>query len=199
MSKIYIHYGSNEFKPKLFKPVKNEMMFTKPKGGLWASPINAKESWKEWCERNDFHLQLLEKSFVFGLKPETKVLFIDDVKQLDDLPKVKNPAIFENFNIWVCLDFEELSKEYDAIEITLSEEKSHNGEFWGGLYDKLYGWDCDSICIMNPDCLDLHPRFGIEPQVEEIPPEPGDFFKRYKVKGYKVKVIEQESPKSEAP
>lgn len=186
MSKIYIHYGSNEFKPELFKPVKNEMMFTKPKGGLWASPINAKESWKEWCERNDFRLQLLEKSFVFVLKPDTKVLFIDDVKQLENLPKVENPAIFDNFKLWTCLDFEKLSKEYDAVEITLSEEKSHRGEFWGGLYDKLYGWDCDSICIMNPECINTNPEITITPIVEQKPEEPGDTYKQHIVKGYKI-------------
>ena len=105
------------------------------------------------------------------------MLFIDDVKQLDDLPKAENPAIFENFNLFVYLDFEKLSQEYDAIEITLSEEKSHKGEFWGGLYDKLYGWDCDSICIMNPDCINTNPRFGVAPQIEQIPEQPGDFYK----------------------
>lgn len=186
MSKIYIHYGSNEFKPELFKPVKNEMMFTKPKGGLWASPINAKESWKEWCERNDFHLELLKKSFIFVLKPDTRVLFIDDVKQLENLPKVENPAIFENFKLWTCLDFEKLSQEYDAVEITLSEEKSHQGEFWGGLYDKLYGWDCDSICIMNPECINTNPEITVTPIVEQKPEEPGDTYKQHIVKGYKI-------------
>ena len=122
MSKIYIHYGSSEFVPELFKPIKNDMVSTKPKGGLWASPINAKEGWKDWCERNNFRLQLLEKSFAFSLKPEAKLLFIDDVKQLENLPKIENPAIFDNFKLWTCLDFEKLSKEYDAIEITLSED-----------------------------------------------------------------------------
>jgi len=185
-NKIYIHYGSNEFKPELFRPVKNKMMFTKPKGGLWASPINAKESWKEWCERNDFHLELLEKSFIFVLKPDTRVLYIDDVKQLENLPKVENPAIFENFNLWVCLDFEKLSKEYDAIEITLSEEKSDRKEFWGGLYDKLYGWDCDSICIMNPECINTNPEITVTPIVEQKPEEPGDTYKQWVVKGYKI-------------
>lgn len=185
MSKIYIHYGSDEFNPKLFKPIKNHLLSVKPEGGLWASPIDAKEGWKQWCERNQVFVERLEKSFVFALKPETRLLFINDVEQLEDLPKVKNPAIFENFGLWVCLDFEQLSKEYDAIEITLSEEKTHKGEFWGGLYDRLYGWDCDSICIMNPDCIDTNPEIIVEPIVEQIPEQPGDFYKRFTCKGYK--------------
>ena len=190
MNQIYIHYGSDKFELEKFQPIKNKMLSVKPTGGLWASPIYAKEGWREWCERNNFQYCDLKKFFVFGLKPETRVLFIDDVKQLDDLPKAENPAIFENFNFWVCLDFEKLSKEYDAIEITLSEEKSHKGEFWGGLYDKLYGWDCDSICVMNPDCINPHPKFGVAPQIEQIPEQPGDFYKRYQVKHYKITPLE---------
>ena len=190
MKKFYIHYGSSEFYRKLFKPIKNKMLFTKPEGGLWASPINAEDGWKEWCIRNNFHTNRLEKSFIFTLKPETRLLFVDDIKQLEDLPKVENPAVFENFNLWTCLDFEKLMEDYDAMEITLSKEKRHRYEFkdgfWGGLYDKLYGWDCDSICIMNPDCIETHPEMTITPIVEQVPEEPKDTYKRYRVKGYKI-------------
>lgn len=190
MSKIYIHYGSDKFDPKKFKTIKNVMISTKPEGGLWGSPLDSEEGWKEWCERNNFRTNLLEKFFVFSLKPGTRLLFLDEVTQLDDLPKVKNPAIFDNFNLWCCLDFEKLSEQYDAIEITLSHEKSHRYEFWGGLYDKLYGWDCDSICIMNPNCINTNPKFGIAPQIEQIPEQPGDTYKRYMVKHYKTTSLE---------
>ena len=198
MGKIYIHYGSDEFKLEKFKPIKNVLLSVKPKGGLWASPIDAKLGWKKWCEENKIQFAKFDKSFTFVLKPETRLLFIDDAKQLEDLPKVKNPAIFENFNLWACLDFEQLSKEYDAIEITLSEEKSHNNEFWGGLYDKLYGWDCDSICIMNPDCIEVNPRITVEPIIEQKPEEPRDTYKQYVCKGYKIKINDEILQRSES-
>lgn len=36
----------------------------------------------------------------------------------------------------------------DAIELHLSEDESPDG--MNGLYWLLYGWDCDSILILNP-------------------------------------------------
>ncbi|MFR3519297.1 MAG: hypothetical protein ACLTT4_12785 [Coprobacillus cateniformis] len=43
------------------------------------------------------------------------------------------------------LDFEELKRQYDAIEVNISNDY--------GLYWKLYGWDCDSILVMNSDVV----------------------------------------------
>jgi len=50
----YIHYGSNCFDPSKFVEIKNEKYFNKPVGGLWASNIDAKFGWKEWCQGNDY-------------------------------------------------------------------------------------------------------------------------------------------------
>ena len=44
-----------------------------------------------------------------------------------------------------CLDFEKLSKDYDAIEVIDI----------GKFYWALYGWDCNSILIMNPDIVEV--------------------------------------------
>lgn len=38
-----------------------------------------------------------------------------------------------------------MSKDYDAVEVLISEDRR--------LYQQLYGWDCDSILIMNPDIV----------------------------------------------
>ena len=46
--------------------------------------------------------------------------------------------------MFTMLDFEELKKEYDAIEVIISD----------GLYYALYGWDCDSILILNKDIVE---------------------------------------------
>ena len=46
----------------------------------------------------------------------------------------------------MALDFEKLSKEYDAIEVFISKDEQ--------LYWDLYGWDCDSILIMNSDIIE---------------------------------------------
>ena len=55
--------------------------------------------------------------------------------------------VLDEKEMWVCLDFEQLLKNgIDAVQLSL---------FIGNyeLYYKLYGWDCDSILIMNPDII----------------------------------------------
>ena len=47
---IYIHYGATEFDPEKGFPIENNKGWIKPKGGLWASRINATRGWKDWCE-----------------------------------------------------------------------------------------------------------------------------------------------------
>jgi len=46
----------------------------------------------------------------------------------------------------VYLDFNKLKEEYDAIEVFISSDSR--------LYRALYGWDCDSILIMNKDVIE---------------------------------------------
>lgn len=153
MSKIYIHYGSDEFNPEKFKPIKNKLMSTKPEGGLWASPIDSPQNWKNWCETEKFHLEKLQKSFTLQLRPNAKVLYINYAERLDLLPKQKPLVGLEHFDNWDCLDFEKIAKKYDAIELSLSQETTRGQEYWKSLSYKLYGWDCDSILILNPKCI----------------------------------------------
>ena len=138
MSKKYIHYGNTEFYPELFGPIYNREMMTKPYGGFWASPVDTDFGWKEWCEREHFRECLEEESFVFELREGARVLHLREPKDLTTLPIVE-PAI----TTWWCLDFEQLVKDgWDAVEVEI-----------GRLYWQLYGWDCDSIVIMNPEVI----------------------------------------------
>lgn len=41
---------------------------------------------------------------------------------------------------------------YDGIELHISEETTDLDKY-DELYFALYGWDCDSILIMNPDVV----------------------------------------------
>ena len=47
----------------------------------------------------------------------------------------------------VYLDFEAIALKYDAIEVNISND-------WK-LYDALYGWDCDSILVMNKKIIEI--------------------------------------------
>lgn len=145
MSKIYIHYGSKRFRPKLFKPIRNRDFFNKPDGGLWASAVDAEYGWKQWCEDEDYCECNDQEAFRFTLADGANVVHIRDAADLTDLPKTTNPHDFT----WVSnasLDFEKmLADGVDAIELKLSDN-------WQMYWD-MYGWDCDCILVLNPDVV----------------------------------------------
>lgn len=145
----YIHYGHKKFIDELFEPIRERALFVKPYGGLWASRSDSTDSWKKWCENNEFHLSKYsdDNYFKFYLKQGTRILVIDDHKKLKDLPhiKIKERFGFE-FDELHFLDFQKLAKEYDAMEVLIS--KDHR------LYWDLYGWDCDSLLVFNKDCIE---------------------------------------------
>ncbi len=142
----YVHYGNKEFLKELFQPVKNREMFSKPTGGFWASRTDALYGWKDWCKDNDFGECTEDNSFRFFITENANVLIINSVDDLKELPKAKQPVptigtLWDNY-----LDFEQLVLDgVDAIEVNISSDRN--------LYMTLYGWDCDSILIMNPDIV----------------------------------------------
>jgi len=83
--KTWITYGlGTSFNKDLFTPPDYNWMNTvftnKPKGGLWASPVDSKWGWKDWCERENFGK--LDSSFMFKLKPNAKIYVVDDLNDL---------------------------------------------------------------------------------------------------------------------
>ena len=148
----YVHYGSKHFDPLRFTPVSNQEVLTKPKGGFWASPIGCKFGWKEWCEREGFADCDLENSFTFTLSEDANILHLNSVDDLDNLPRAKHR--FSVKSAWAQLDFEKLYESgIDAIQLNLSEEVCT--DISNGLYFRLYGWDCDSILVMNKDVISI--------------------------------------------
>lgn len=142
--KNYIHYGHTKFDKSMFNKIKNADCSTKPKGGLWASDVEAEHGWKDWCEAEEFRDCKEENSFSFVLSDNAKVLYIDSIDDLKVLPKIDD-KFGMNFSSWILLDFEKLAETYDAVEVSISSDFD--------LYYQLYGWDCDSIVIMNPDVV----------------------------------------------
>lgn len=141
----YIHYGSDTFDIKKFEKVTNWEMMSKPKGGFWASRVDTNYGWLQWCMGNEFCVEKLNTHFTFMLSENAKILTIDNYEQLKNLPLNSNLPIDVPIS-WIMLDFEELAKEYDAIEVLISND-------YNKLYFGLYGWDCDSILIMNPNII----------------------------------------------
>lgn len=144
----YVHYGHKSFDPALFREPKNELQFNKPSGGFWASPVGAERSWKDWCEANDFRDCEDANSFTFSLTDEAKVYHIYCKEDAERLP-VQD---CETYAGQVFIDFEKAATMYDAIQFHLSDEKLPK-EDMDSLYWVLYGWDCDSILILNKDVV----------------------------------------------
>ena len=116
-------------------------------GGLWASDINADYGWKEWTENQNFMTDRYNDNnyFKFRLKDNARVLYLKDEKDLKNLPK-NNSELTRMMKMCGTeyLDFEKLKEDYDAIEIEIDK-----------LYWTLYGWDCDSILVMNKEVIEL--------------------------------------------
>ena len=148
--KIYVHIGHSEFDINRFQPISCREHFNKPFGGLWASPLDSSYKWEDWCEDNNFNDTIgqnkytSDKQFKFKLKDSAKLLSITNSKQLNKLPQIEDELTHSVFKI---LDFEKLQEEYDAIEVLISNDCQ--------LYWDLYGWDIDSILVMNPDVIEV--------------------------------------------
>ena len=151
----YIHYGSNKFDPQEFLPIVNQTRnWTKPKqGGLWASPIDAKYGWKQWCIDEDFNLLNLSAHFDFQLKSEAEIYRIDSAKSLKlfvhmfpgaEMSELDRLAYDLDTDYWP--DYRKASEMYDGVEVSLSDCPQ--------LYRWLYGWDCDSIVVWNLSVVD---------------------------------------------
>lgn len=167
---IYIHYGSKGFDQNLFKE-RRYMLSNKPDQGLWASKINDEFGWRKWCEKRKYELDLLKQSFKFTISENAKIMQIKGVEVSDELKHyINNGAIGTYlFGLYISregdqkmidqkmIDFDRMIKDgYDGIEFTITETPFWNNETdtRNILWDMMYGWDCNSIVIFNPDIIE---------------------------------------------
>jgi hypothetical protein len=146
---MFIHYGSKKFDRERFEKVKNaDYGWVKPDcGGLWGSPVGSECGWKQWNETSHFTECDESNAFRFDLTPDARILHLYSADDLKDLPKIEPEIKMQA----VFLDFEAIVKEYDAIWLHLSEDRTPDWE--RGLYWLLYGWDCDCILVLNSDVV----------------------------------------------
>jgi len=141
LSETYVHYGSQKYDPEIFQPIRNINSFSKPHGGLWASRDNAEYGWRDWCKDNDYGTIVEENSFRFIVSDTANILYLKTENDLLNLPLQRDsrPAYQ-----WYFPDFEKLLADgIDAVEVIDIDQ----------LYYPLYGWDCESIVVMNPDII----------------------------------------------
>ena len=146
----YIHYGSTKFDPGKNFPISNRECWMKPKRGLWASRKDATYGWKDWCQREKFRICDIANSFEFVMKDEIKIFTISNTVQLYSLPGIKEPLIHPSYYL---IDFEKcLRLGIDAIELCWYGDE-YRDVASGNLYEELYGWDCGSMVVLNPDAV----------------------------------------------
>lgn len=135
-------------KDKFIEPKNNN--FVKPTGGLWASPYTPGNMcispWYEWCSYEMPHW-IENHGVVFELKDNAKVLVINSK---EDLKKTFEKYKYDSdIAIFQILDFEKIAQDYDCIYLTARGEMvtrfSHDYT--------LYGWDVESLLVLNIDCV----------------------------------------------
>jgi len=141
-----VNYGCGDhFDPAKFEPVKNRH-FVKPAGGLWASPVNSRNGWREWATENMSEPNLATS---FRFYANGNILVINDEIDAAGMPwkehRVSDRLVIE------YPDFETLASIYDAVWLT---DRGEAATRWA-TSKSLYGWDCESVLIMNPRCVEI--------------------------------------------
>ena len=149
-SEVYVFCGSDHFDKSIFMPITNEPYpWCKPRGGMWSSPADSDNTWEDWCLSNGFRLEKLDKQFRFHLAEGSKILRIKFNEDLDALYSRgykrsdldQYPYLHDDM---YYLDFEKIvANGYDAIQVIITAE----------TYWSLYGWDCDTLLVLNPDSV----------------------------------------------
>lgn len=152
MSKtLYEHYFRGEeiteFSRELISPITNlDICSNKPMGGFWASRCDAEYGWRDWCITTGHKSWADDKPFIFSLTNDARIL---QIKSNDDMEKLRPYELGSSCGLTVNIatargyDFERMTKDYDAIEVDGYR-----------LYWQMYGWDCESILIFNPDVIE---------------------------------------------
>jgi len=133
------HYGSGHYKRDLVNPICDVPSRNKPSGGLWTSPINSEYGWSDWSKDNEYG----DLSSYFDLMFKGNIFEIDSLDDMNNLPWIDDARRpFVSFEPLVFMG-------YDAIHLTAKGER----ETRFAHPKDLYGWDCETVLIMNPDAI----------------------------------------------
>ena len=153
-NKVYIHFGADHFEPTRIQ-IQNNHWRNKPMGGFWGTPEDSPNNWKSWCLSKKIRTRSLNHYFRFRLFENAKVFFVNSEEKEQMLPlQVIDEATYLKGireyqpKLGHIYDFEALKKNgYDAVEISITECPK--------LFWSMYGWDCDSIVVLNADVVDV--------------------------------------------
>jgi hypothetical protein len=186
---VFVSYGTDSFSEENFKTPTFDDVINKPRGGFWGSPIDSKYGWGQWSDDNDFNIMSLDKHVLFKVKKSSIIYIIDTKEDLDNISKqvsmyddqkddmIKTmlakynndmryyKAIVKAVEDYISkystnvIDFDRLIKNYDGIYVTDNAVRKlrHVADGTG-----LYTWDVESICIFNPNAIEIIPETAFD-------------------------------------
>lgn len=138
------HYGASSYDPAKFLPIQDWDRPARPKprqGGLWTSPIDSVYGWKEWSDQNEYG----DTSTYFDIQFHGRLLTIHGEEDLGKLHWTTSGHGKWEYPLFVPV----LKQGYDAIHLTVRGQE----ETWFSLPRNLYGWDCETVLVLNPESL----------------------------------------------
>jgi hypothetical protein len=142
-----VHYTDKSFKlhPIIIKNGDGKTgLLIKPNGGLWCSPLESENGWIDWCKSESFGNLANQQKVILNI--DTNHFAVIDSEQ--DMERKLPWYQFEG-NFW-AIDFKKMVEQgIDGIHLTakgLAETRWTHPK-------TLYGWDCETILIMNEGCI----------------------------------------------
>lgn len=140
---VFTHFGDDRLSVDKFVEIKKNDYYCgglKPRGGLWGSNENTGHiGWSKWVRTSEMDKDLL-KSFNFKLKDDARVLVVTGTELLNSDCNILG-GLPSQYKDWM-----KVKDEYDAVYIDAGSDKN--------LYFLYYGWDCDSILVLNIDSVE---------------------------------------------
>jgi len=144
---------SQKFTRVRIKPIRNDISFpSKPLGGLWTSTFTPNDTlcsdWLSWCYTNmpEWLPESDSCCWVLFPSPNARIYEVDKEDDYISLFKLGYGYYNDFVNKW-CIDWEKLSKDYDAFHLTERGLVECSSVFFESNYPELcslYGWDCES-------------------------------------------------------
>jgi hypothetical protein len=119
-------------------------LFIKPHGGLWCSPLDSAYGWIDWCRGESYG----------DIDHEQRVILDVDMSNfvvIDSIEDMETKLIWRQVHgLFGAIDFEAMVQQgIDGIHLT---EKGQIDTQWSHPRS-LYGWDCETILILNERCI----------------------------------------------
>lgn len=131
--------------------------------GFWVSIEDYPEdqTWKTWCEQEEFRLDDLKHRYHIKLKENSNILYLNTSQEIIDFSlkyAANDPYDFGRFMrdpkrppYVYKIEWDKLSEEYDGILIAPYQWSCR---LMNPTTTWYYGWDCASGCIWNVDCIE---------------------------------------------